>query len=183
VDHAHLALDDVAIEQLSGARTRVEETGVVGDAITRMSLWPSSYCLGLYVWVMFRDPQINLYVADVEVSLRFYRDLFGFTETFRTPRDGPPIHVELRLGGFILGVASIEALRSIHSVDVQNAGDGVPHGEVVVWTDDVDRAFTLVTAKGARALSAPHDFLADLRAAWVADPDGNRVQMVMRRGK
>jgi catechol-2,3-dioxygenase len=30
-------------------------------------------------------------------------------------------------------------------------------------------------------LPAPHDFFDSLRAAWVADPDGNPVQIVMRR--
>jgi lactoylglutathione lyase len=46
---------------------------------------------------VFRDPQVNFYVNDIDVSLRFYRDLFGFEETFRTPEQGAPIHVELRL--------------------------------------------------------------------------------------
>ena len=127
---------------------------------------------------MFRDPQINLYVADIEASLRFYRDLLGFLETFRTPRDGAPIHVEMRLGGLILGVATMESVRSIHGL---NPGEGQPRGEVVVWTDDVDRAFASMTAQGARTLSQPHNFLANLRAAWVADPDGNPVQLVMHR--
>jgi len=129
---------------------------------------------------MFRNPQINLYVADVEASLRFYRDLFGFTETFRTPREGEPIHVEMRLDGLILGVASIESARGIHGLRL---GAGPPRGEVVVWTDDVNHAFASTTAQGARPLSEPHDFLADLRAAWIADPDGNPVQMVMRRAR
>ncbi len=82
---------------------------------------------------MFRDPQINLYVADVEASVRFYCELCGFAETFRTP------------------------------------------------TDDVDGAFALMTSRGARPLSEPHDFLAHLRSAWVADPDGNPIQLVTRR--
>src|SRR6266567_6130915 len=126
---------------------------------------------------MLRDPQINIYVADVEASLRFYGELFGFTETFRTPAEGLPMHVEMRLGGLILGVASIESARRIHGLD---PGHGPPRGEVVVWTDDVDQAFASVTAQGARPISPPHNFLADLRAAWIADPDGNPVQMVMR---
>jgi hypothetical protein len=43
-----------------------------------------------------------------------------------------------------------------------------------MWTDDTDAAFAAVTAKGATVLSPPHDFLsASLRAAWIADPDGN----------
>jgi catechol 2,3-dioxygenase-like lactoylglutathione lyase family enzyme len=127
---------------------------------------------------MFREPQINLYVADVERALAFYRDHLGFMETFRTPREGTPIHVEARLGGLILGVASIESAGRIHGLE---AGGGPPRAEVVVWTDDVDLAFAKLIATGVPPLSEPHDFLANLRAAWVADPDGNPVQMVMRQ--
>jgi catechol 2,3-dioxygenase-like lactoylglutathione lyase family enzyme len=127
---------------------------------------------------MFTAPQVNLYVQDVEVSARFYRESFGFTETFRTPEQGQPVHVELRLDEFTLGVAAIEALREEHGITTTL---GPPRAEVAVWTDDVDRAYQALTARNVRTLSAPHDFLGPLRAAWVADPDGNPVQIVMRR--
>lgn len=127
---------------------------------------------------MFRAPQVNLYVTDIEASARFYRDLLGFTETFRTPHEGTPVHVELRLDGLILGLATIESLRDTHGV---TAGTGPPRAEVVLWTDDVDAAFASLSAKGVRVLSPPHDFLASLRATWIADPAGNPVQIVMRR--
>ena len=52
---------------------------------------------------------------------------------------------------------------------------------MVVWTDDVAHAYTDLAARKVRTLSAPHDFPGSLRAAWVADPDGNPVQIVMRR--
>ncbi|MDR2984258.1 MAG: VOC family protein [Nocardiopsaceae bacterium] len=128
---------------------------------------------------MFDNPQINFYVADVEATARFYRESFGFTETFRTPAKGPPDHVELRLGQFILGLGNIDSLRQMHGVI---AGTGGPRAEVAVWTDDVDKVYADLAAKGVTTLSAPHDFLESLRAAWVADPDGNPVQIVMRRG-
>jgi catechol 2,3-dioxygenase-like lactoylglutathione lyase family enzyme len=127
---------------------------------------------------MLRDPQINLYVADIEASQRFYRDLCGFTEVFRTPQEGEPIHVEMRLGGLILGVATMDSARQLHGLSMDA---GPPRAEVVLWTDDVDGVYQRKTASGARALSEPHDFLSNLRSAWVADPDGNPVQLVMRR--
>ena len=34
---------------------------------------------------MFATAFVNLYTADIEAGLRFYRDLLGFEETFRTP--------------------------------------------------------------------------------------------------
>ena len=127
---------------------------------------------------MFDSPQVNFYVEDVEASAGFYRESFGFTETFRTPDDGPPVHVELRLGGFTLGFASVDSLREVHGI---TTSPGSPRAEVVVWADDVDRAYASLTARGVRTLSAPHDFIGTLRAAWVADPDGNPVQIVTRR--
>ena len=44
-------------------------------------------------------------------------------------------------------------------------------------------ALSTLTAHGARLLSPAHDFLdGALRAAWVADPDGNPIQLVQRKG-
>ena len=128
---------------------------------------------------MFRDPQVNLYVRDVEVAARFYVEQIGFEETFRTPEAGTPEHVELRLGGLILGLASNASASATHGL---TTGGGNPRAEVCVWTDDVDAAHARLVAAGAPSLSAPHDFLGGrLRAAWLADPDGNPVEIVARR--
>jgi catechol 2,3-dioxygenase-like lactoylglutathione lyase family enzyme len=125
---------------------------------------------------LFRDPQVNFYVNDVEASVRFYADLFGFEETFRTPSSGPPEHVELRLGGLILGLASVQSAMDTHGL---TTGGGNPRAEVCLWTDDVDGAFATLVEQGAVPLSRPHDFLGgQLRAAWLADPDGNPVEIV-----
>lgn len=124
---------------------------------------------------MFRDPQVNAYVRDVEACVRFYTGHLGFVETFRTPETGPPAHVEVRLGGLILGFADIGATRDMHGLDVDA---GPRRAEVAVWTDDVDAAFARLVAAGAQPLSPPHDFIGRLRAAWVADPDGGPVQVV-----
>lgn len=126
---------------------------------------------------MFRDPSVNLYVRDVESSARFYEALFGFRETFRTPKTGAAIHVELRLQSFVLGLAAADAARQMHGVV---KGEG-PSGEVCLWTDDVDAAWSRALESGATPLSQPHDFLdGALRAGWVCDPDGNPIQLVQR---
>jgi catechol 2,3-dioxygenase-like lactoylglutathione lyase family enzyme len=127
---------------------------------------------------VFERPQVNLYVRDVEVSARFYRESFGFRETFRTPRQGRPDHVELRLDGFTLGLGSIDALREMHGITIGDAA--APRAELVLWTDDVDRTHAELAARGVPTLSPPHDFLDTVRAAWMADPDGNPVQLVTR---
>jgi len=51
----------------------------------------------------------------------------------------------------------------------------------VLWTDDVDGSMAKPVASSAQLLSPTHDFLeAQLRAAWIADPEGNRIQLVQR---
>jgi hypothetical protein len=61
----------------------------------------------------FRAPQINLYSRDLARTATFYIGL-GFTETFRTPAIGEPVHIELKLDGFTLGIATVEAAREEH---------------------------------------------------------------------
>jgi catechol 2,3-dioxygenase-like lactoylglutathione lyase family enzyme len=128
--------------------------------------------------LMFSRPQINIYSDDIERSREFYLGL-GFEETFRTPSEGTPVHVELVLDGFKLGIAAATSVVSMHGLDVDlgRAGRGI---EIALWTYDVDEAFSRLVAAGATPLSEPHEWL-HLRGAWLADPDGNPIQLVQRR--
>lgn len=123
---------------------------------------------------MLRSPAINIYTNDVIRLVNFYVRL-GFRETFRTPKDGTPAHVQLSLGQFTLGIASVKAAMADHGLNPSLGGRPI---EIVLWTDDTDRAYERITADGALSLSPPHDFLSNLRSAWVADPDGNPIQIV-----
>jgi lactoylglutathione lyase len=127
---------------------------------------------------MFTSAFVNLYTHDIEAGLRFYRDLLGFRETFRTPTVGTPEHVELELNGFGLGLGTVEAARRVHGVE---ASPGSPAMVVVVWTDDVDRAFAQLTADGAPVVQPPHDTGSSNRNALLRDPDGNLVEIVAKR--
>jgi catechol 2,3-dioxygenase-like lactoylglutathione lyase family enzyme len=128
---------------------------------------------------MFSTPQVNIYSEDVGRSVDFYRGL-GFEETFRTPREGAPIHVELALDGFKLGIAAVTSAVSDHglALDLSKPGRGM---ELAFWTDDTNWAFSRLVRAGARPLSEPHDWLGTLRVAWVADPDDNPIELVQRR--
>jgi len=123
---------------------------------------------------VFSSPQVNIYVDDVERSVAFWAGV-GFEESFRTPASGTPIHVELRLDGFCLGIASVASARADHGLDVTTDGGSV---ELCLWTDDTDASYDALLAAGATSLSAPHDWLGRLRVAWVADPTGNPVELV-----
>jgi catechol 2,3-dioxygenase-like lactoylglutathione lyase family enzyme len=127
--------------------------------------------------------QTNLYSIHLAETVRFYERL-GFVETFRTPREGSPIHVELVLDGFTLGVADLASgvadlasARRDHGLDVTSDGRGA---EVCVWVDDTDAAFADLLNHGATGMSPPHDWLEALRVAWVADADGHPVELVQK---
>lgn len=121
---------------------------------------------------------VHLYTRDLEAGLRFYRDLLGFRETFRAPAVGPTSHVELRLGGFMLGLGTVEAAKSRHGVE---AAPGSPSMSLVLWTDDVDRSYRELSAAGAPVVQPPHDSGNNNRAAMVRDPDGNLIEIVAKR--
>lgn len=127
---------------------------------------------------MFATALVNLYTRDIDVGLRFYHDLLGFEETFRTPREGTPEHVELRLDGFTIGLGTVEAARRVHGVD---AAPGSPAMVLVVWTDDVDAAYRDLVAAGVPAVQPPHDTGNNNRNALLRDPDGNLVEIVAKR--
>jgi predicted enzyme related to lactoylglutathione lyase len=126
---------------------------------------------------VFQTPSINIYSRNVMRLVAFYKNL-GFRETFRTPKEGEPVHVEMTLDRFPIGVGSVAAAIADHALRPDLAGHPI---EIVLWTNDADRAYARLTAEGAQSLSPPHDFLGFLHAAWVADPDGNPIQLVQRR--
>lgn len=123
---------------------------------------------------MFHDPQVILFSENVERSASFYAGL-GFVETFRVTETGAPIHVDMVLDGYKIGVASIESTRADHGLDP------VAHGQraaVILWTGDVDTAYESMKAAGCPGIAEPHIWLDRLRIAWLADPDGHPIQIV-----
>ncbi|MEU2614717.1 VOC family protein [Micromonospora sp. NPDC007271] len=101
---------------------------------------------------MFREPQVILFGVEVTRAADFYSKL-GFTETFRVPTEGEPIHVDLALDGYRIGVASVASTRADHGLDAVPSGQ---RAAVVLWTDDTAAAYARVPADGAPALAAPH---------------------------
>ncbi|MEU8261506.1 VOC family protein [Micromonospora sp. NPDC048999] len=125
---------------------------------------------------IFRTPQVILFSEDVTRAAAFYTRL-GFTETFRVPAEGGPIHVDLTLDGYRIGIASVVSTRADHGLDPVPSGQ---RAAVVLWTDDTAAAYATLTADGAPALAAPHVWLHRLLIAWTADPDGNPIQLVQQ---
>jgi lactoylglutathione lyase len=126
---------------------------------------------------MFVSGLVNLYTRNIEAGVHFYRDLLGFAETFRTPAEGIPSHVELQLNGFTVGLGTVEAAKMVHGVD---AAPGSPAMVLVVWADDVDSAYAELVAAGVPVLQPPHNTGNNNRNALLRDPDGNLVELVAK---
>lgn len=121
---------------------------------------------------------VNLYTRDIATGMAFYRDLLGLRETFRTPTNGTPEHVEMAAGGFTLALGTVEAAKRVHGVD---STPGMPAMVVVLWTEDVDATYATLVAAGAPGVTEPHDAGNGNRNALVRDPDGNLVELVAKR--
>jgi catechol 2,3-dioxygenase-like lactoylglutathione lyase family enzyme len=126
---------------------------------------------------MYTNGFVNLYTRDIEAGIRFYEDLLGFKETFRTPKEGLPTHVEFTLNGFELGLGTVEAAKTVHGLDAQ---PGSPAMNLVVWTKNVDQAFEALKSAGVPVVRPPHDSGNKNRSALLRDPDGNLVQIVSK---
>ena len=121
----------------------------------------------------------NIYTHDLSAALAFYGGLLGFEETFRAPDPEAPEHVELRLDGVTIALSTAEAAERVHGLPASPGSHGF---ELVVWTDDVDAAYDALVAAGVPGRTEPHDTGNDNRNAVVTDPDGNLVELVMKRG-
>ena len=148
-----------------------------GNPVVFTTKLPVNTDPSLHARPSFNGHLYNIYVRKIEDALGFYGNILGFSETFRVPKLGAPTHVELQLDSVYLAISTLDALKQDHGL---TGGGGPPRGEVVLWTEDADTAFSWITTQGVRSLSPPHSFGGSLRAGWVADPDGNPVQIVSR---
>jgi catechol 2,3-dioxygenase-like lactoylglutathione lyase family enzyme len=129
--------------------------------------------------VTFAAPQVILFSSDVEQASAFYRRL-GFAETFRVPDTDPPtppIHVDLVLGDYKIGFASVASSRDHHGLQPVDEGQ---RATITLWTADTRAAYRTLTAAGVPGLAEPHVWLDRLLIAWVQDPDGHPIQLVQR---
>jgi glyoxylase I family protein len=122
----------------------------------------------------FRTPQIVLFTRDIQRARDFYTAA-GFTEAFRTPDQGEPIHVDLELDGFRIGLATQASTRDDHGLDPVAVGQ---RAAVILWTDDTRAGYERLCRLGARPVKEPSRWLDRLLIAWVEDPDGHLVQVV-----
>lgn len=121
---------------------------------------------------------VNVFTDDIARAMAFYQGVLGLTESFRTPADGIPDHVEMMADGFTIALSTAEAPRRAHGLEVDV---GRPAMTLGFWVDDVDAVFNDVAAAGALVVTPPHDAGNDNRNAVIRDPDGTLVELVAKR--
>ncbi len=77
-----------------------------------------------------------------------------------------------------VALSTAEAAQRVHGLPAAPGSHGF---QLVVWTDEVDAAYDALVAAGAPGHTPPHDTGNDNRNAVVRDPDGNLVELVMKR--
>jgi catechol 2,3-dioxygenase-like lactoylglutathione lyase family enzyme len=144
---------------------------------------------------ILRVSHVGLCVADLERSLRFWRDGLGFRERSRLDVTGAAADTLLELRGVELRAVYLERdglrLELLHfaapgarrraAVRPMNQ-PGLTHLSLRV--DDLDGALARLAGCGGRVLDATRVAIPAVRtrAAFVADPDGTRVELVEAPG-
>ncbi|MFV2062066.1 MAG: VOC family protein [Chloroflexota bacterium] len=140
-----------------------------------------------------RAHHVGIQVADLERSLRFYRDTLGFevifqwnpkAEYIRTIVGYPDADIHaaaVRLPGSDVMLEILE-YRNVEkeAVDTRTANPGTAH--IAFFTDDCDGLYEELTARGVESVSAPVTPSIGPnkggRAVYMIDPDGIRVEFI-----
>lgn len=125
-----------------------------------------------------RIHHIGLPVSDLGLSVAWYRDALGLTHEANA---GVPGGVAFMVAptGERLELLAVDAQPSAWDDPIVALRAGVPH---TAWTvDDLDAAHARAVEAGGRSVWSPRDTPdAGLRIAFVADPDGNLVELLSR---
>ena len=113
---------------------------------------------------------VILFVADLERSVRFYRDVVGLP--FKLYGDG---YAEFATEGSRFGLYDRNRLGELTGQGGEPPGR--PGGEVVFLVGDVDAEAERLRGTGARILTGPVDRVWGHRTLHVEDPDGFVVEL------
>jgi lactoylglutathione lyase len=119
---------------------------------------------------MNRVGYVILFVADLERSVVFYRDVIGVP--FKLQGDG---YVEFATEGARFGLYDRNRLDELTGQD--STDPGRPGGEVVFLVGDVDAEAERLRGSGAAILKGPVDRPWGHRTLHLEDPDGFVVEL------
>ena len=119
---------------------------------------------------------IGLFVEDMGSMIRFYRDVMGFEIT--EPENAGNVY--LKKDGVLFMLYERKNCEKMSGRVYEYLKGLNGHFEIALKVDsyeEVDRIFTEVTAKGARAVMEPETMPWGQRTCYVADPEGNLIEI------
>lgn len=114
-------------------------------------------------------------VTDLDRALHFYCGVLGFREAFRLDREGQPspwiVYLQLAPGQFIELFPGSERVGTSPGRDA-----GYNHFCLVV--DNLAAALQRLAERGLPIPGGPTEGLDHNLQYWIADPDGNRIELM-----
>jgi len=134
-------------------------------------------------------------VANLEHSLHFYCDILGFDEAFRLDREGVPspwiVYIQIAPGQYIelfpvgapegsaakLGTGEPRFALNSSAIDASTGGS---YHHFSLTVDDAKATLAELVARGVPAdrIGSASEGPDYNRQYWVADPDGNKVELM-----
>jgi predicted enzyme related to lactoylglutathione lyase len=124
---------------------------------------------------------VRVLASDVDALARFYSEAFGMSET-RRPVDTPTFKEILLNTGSTPGLARLATSTPI--VIATRATGGPQAGgmaALILEVPDMDAAIARATAAGAKLMRPVARSGEGLSYAFLTDPDGNQVELLLRR--
>jgi lactoylglutathione lyase len=113
-----------------------------------------------------------LFVADLERSIRFYRDTLGLPFRFASES-----YAEFATEGAKFGLYARAHLSELIGRPAPTGAVPWPQGEVAFFVDDPDAEHERLLRAGVEVLAPPTDRPWGERTLHLADPDGNVVEL------
>lgn len=130
----------------------------------------------------------SLTVADLNRSVDFYTNTLGFKLECRFDTEGAGVSqivgfpdARLRIAFVYLGGFRLELIQydSPRGVKLDTSTNNVGSAHIAFWTDDLDKTFSDLQAKGVKFRGTPIRSRPDRpRVAYFADPDGITLEIV-----
>jgi len=144
---------------------------------------------------LLRLTHIGICVSDWERSLRFYRDVLGFTYRSELQVAGEPSDTLLRLQGVELRAIYLERdgtrIELLHYASPGHGGDGTPRAmnrlgltHLSLRVDNLAATLAALKAAGVHILEQTHIDIPAFEAAaiMITDPDGTLIELVQSPG-
>lgn len=114
-------------------------------------------------------------ITDLDRALNFYCGILGFREAFRLDRDGEPspwiVYLQIAPGHFI------ELFPGAETVGPQPGRDG-GYNHFCLLVDDIGATLRQLAERGLPIEGEPTKGLDNNYQYWIADPDGNRIELM-----